>query len=113
MKQPAQSPAQLLAPGRALTLSNVAEGAEGLIISDLARAVAARSNPPAVSLAVACRDGSRMQQLARALEFFAPDLPGSAVSGVGLPTLRPGIAAWRHPGAAANDTGAAFATCRQ
>jgi len=75
MKQPAQSPAQLLAPGRALTLSNVAEGAEGLIISDLARAVAARSNPPAVSLAVACRDGSRMQQLARALEFFAPDLP--------------------------------------
>src|SRR6516165_9667075 len=75
MKQPAQSPAQLLAPGHALTLSNVAEGAEGLIISDLARAVAARTRPPAVSLAAVCRDGSRMQQLARALEFFAPDLP--------------------------------------
>ena len=34
-----------------------------------------RPKPPAVSLAVVCRDGPRMQQLARALEFFAPDLP--------------------------------------
>ncbi len=75
MKQPVQSPAQLLAPGRALTFANVAEGAEGLVVSDLARAVAARPKPPAVSLAVVCRDGPRMQQLARALEFFAPDLP--------------------------------------
>src|SRR5215469_11114401 len=75
MKPQAKSPAQLLAPGRALTLSNVAEGAEGLIISDLARAIAARPKPPAVSLAVVCRDGARMQQLARALDFFAPDLP--------------------------------------
>ncbi len=33
------------------------------------------AKPPAVSLAVVCRDGPRMQQLARALEFFAPDLP--------------------------------------
>src|SRR6201746_525616 len=74
MKAPAQSPAQLLAPGRALTFANVAEGAEGLVISDLARAIAARPKPPAVSLAVVCRDGPRMQQLARALEFFAPDL---------------------------------------
>src|SRR3982750_544330 len=75
MKQPVRSPAELLAPGRALTFANVAEGAEGLVISDLARAVAARPKPPAVSLAVVCRDGPRMQQLARALEFFAPDLP--------------------------------------
>ena len=75
MKAPTQSPAQLLTPGRALTFANVAEGAEGLVISDLARAVAARPKPPAVSLAVVCRDGPRMQQLARALEFFAPDLP--------------------------------------
>ena len=75
MKAPVQSPAQMLAPGRALTFANVAEGAEGLVISDLARAVAARPKPPAVSLAVVCRDGPRMQQLARALEFFAPDLP--------------------------------------
>ena len=51
MKQPVQSPAQMLTPGRALTFANVAEGAEGLVISDLARAVAARPKPPAVSLA--------------------------------------------------------------
>jgi transcription-repair coupling factor (superfamily II helicase) len=69
-----RSPAERLAPGKPLTLANVAEGAEGLIVSDLARAVAARPNPPAVSLAVICRDGARMAQLARALEFFAPDL---------------------------------------
>src|SRR5260221_7723002 len=74
MKQPTRSPAELLASGRALTFANVAEGAEGLIISDLARAVAARPKPPAVSLAVVCRDGTRVQNLARALEFFAPDL---------------------------------------
>ncbi|MBV8925548.1 MAG: transcription-repair coupling factor [Bradyrhizobium sp.] len=75
MKPQAKSPAELLAPGRPLTLANVAEGAEGLVISDLARAIAARPNRPAVGLAVVCRDGPRMQQLARALEFFAPDLP--------------------------------------
>jgi transcription-repair coupling factor (superfamily II helicase) len=75
MKSPVKSPAALLTPGRALTFANVAEGAEGLVISDLARAVAARPKPPVVSLAVVCRDGARMQQLARALEFFAPDLP--------------------------------------
>ena len=70
-----RSPAERLARGRALTLANVAEGAEGLVISDLARAVAARPKPSAISLAVICRDGARMQQLARALSFFAPDLP--------------------------------------
>ena len=70
-----KSPAELLAPGRALTLANVAEGAEGLVISDLARAIAARPKKSAVSLAVVCRDGPRMQQLERALQFFAPDLP--------------------------------------
>ena len=38
-----RSPADLLAPDRPLTLSGVADGAEGLIIADLARAVAARA----------------------------------------------------------------------
>src|SRR6201988_1321492 len=75
MKPAVKSPAELLAPGRALTLANVAEGAEGLVISDLARAIAARAKKPAISLAIVCRDGPRMQQLARALDFFAPDLP--------------------------------------
>ncbi len=74
MKAPHRSPADLLIAGQPLTFANVAEGAEGLIISDLARTVAAKPKPPAVSLAVICRDGPRMQQLARALEFFAPDL---------------------------------------
>src|SRR6476620_872550 len=74
MKFSAKSPAALLVPGRALTFANVAEGAEGLVVSDLARAIAAQPKPSAVSLAVVCRDGPRMQQLARALEFFAPDL---------------------------------------
>src|SRR5215831_11135843 len=74
MKPQVKSPASLLAPGRTVTLANVAEGAEGLVVSDLARAIAAKPKRPAVSLAVVCRDGPRMQQLARALEFFAPDL---------------------------------------
>lgn len=55
-----------------MTLANVAEGAEGLVVSDLARAIAARPKKPAVSLAVVCRDGARMQQLERALRFFRP-----------------------------------------
>ena len=42
-KMPAKSPAELLAPDRPLTLANVADGAEGLVIADLARAVAARA----------------------------------------------------------------------
>jgi transcription-repair coupling factor (superfamily II helicase) len=73
-KAPAKSPAELLIPGRALTLSGVADGAEGLIVADLARAVAARPNPPATSLLVICRDGQRLAQLSRALAFFAPDI---------------------------------------
>src|SRR3954447_11004682 len=74
VKMPTKSPAELLAPDRPLTLSNVADGAEGLVISDLARAVAARTNPPATSALVICRDGPRMAALARALSFFAPDI---------------------------------------
>ncbi len=67
------SPAELLKPGRPLTLAGVADGAEGLVVGDLARAVAARVDAPATSLLVVCRDGPRMAMLARALSFFAPD----------------------------------------
>ena len=70
----AQSPAERLAPDRPLTLANVADGAEGLVLSDLARAIAARPDAPATSLTVVCRDGPRLAQLARALAFFAPDI---------------------------------------
>ncbi len=70
----AQSPASRLKPGRPLLLAGVADGAEGLVAADLARAVGAGAAPPAISLAVVCRDGSRMAMLARALAFFAPDI---------------------------------------
>jgi len=70
----AKSPADLLQPGKMLTLADVADGAEGLVLSDLARAVAARPDAPATSLLIVCRDGPRMAALARALAFFAPDL---------------------------------------
>src|SRR5437762_9924251 len=70
----ARSPAELIAPGRPLTLAGVADGAHGLVVGDLARAVAARADAPATSLLAICRDGSRMAVLARALAFFAPDV---------------------------------------
>jgi transcription-repair coupling factor (superfamily II helicase) len=71
---PGRSPAERLAPGKPLQLAGVADGAEGLVIADLARAVAAGAKAPAVSAAVICRDGSRMATLSRALAFFAPDI---------------------------------------
>ena len=70
----AQSPAQRLKPGRPLTLAGIADGAEGLVIADLARAIAAGAAPPAISAAVICRDGPRLAMLSRALGFFAPDI---------------------------------------
>jgi transcription-repair coupling factor (superfamily II helicase) len=74
VRTPARSPAQRLAPGRPLLLSGVADGAEGLVLADLARAIAAGDKAPAISLAVICRDGTRMAALARSLAFFAPDV---------------------------------------
>lgn len=65
------SPVQRLAPGRPLLLAGVADGAEGLVIADLARAVAAGDKSPAISAAVICRDGARMAMLHRAIAFFA------------------------------------------
>ena len=69
-----RSPAERLAAGRPLLLSGVADGAEGLVLADLARSIAAGRAAPPVSLAVVCRDGQRMAALARALAFFAPDV---------------------------------------
>ena len=70
----ARSPAEWLHPDRPLTLARVADGAEGLVLADLARAVAAGSDAPPTSLTIICRDGQRLAQLARALGFFAPDV---------------------------------------
>ena len=69
-----KSPAERLSPGRVLTLAGIADGAEGLVLADLARAIASGAKPPAISIAVVCRDGPRMATLARALAFFAPDI---------------------------------------
>ena len=63
-----RSPADRLEPGRPLILSQVADGAEGLVLADLARALAARPKPAPTCLLVVCRDGPRMAQLARALD---------------------------------------------
>ena len=57
-KSQALSPAARLKPGRPLTLAGIADGAEGLVIADLARAIAAGNAPPAISAAVICRDGA-------------------------------------------------------
>jgi transcription-repair coupling factor (superfamily II helicase) len=69
-----KSAAERLKAGRPLTLAGVPDGAEGLVVADLARAIAAGKNAPAISLAVICRDGPRMAALARAIAFFAPDI---------------------------------------
>ncbi|MGA8865312.1 MAG: hypothetical protein WB444_16050, partial [Gallionella sp.] len=74
VRMPARSPAQRLATGRPLLLSGIVDGAEGLVLADLARAVAAGPAAPAISLAVICRDGPRMATLSRSLAFFAPDI---------------------------------------
>ena len=73
-----KSPAERLKPGRPVTFAGIADGAEGLVVADLARAVAAGAKagtkPPAISVAVVCRDGARMAMLTRGLGFFAPDI---------------------------------------
>src|SRR5262249_20574933 len=70
----ARSPADALSLARPLTLAGVADGAEGLVAADLARAVAAKAGAAPTSLLVICRDGQRLAQLARGLAFFAPDV---------------------------------------
>ena len=48
----AKSPAEALKPGRPITLSGIADGAEGLVVADLARAIASGKHRPAISVAV-------------------------------------------------------------
>jgi len=69
-----KSPAERLAPGKSLTLAHIADGAEGLVLADLARSIAGGKSAPALSLGVICRDGQRMAALSRALAFFGPDV---------------------------------------
>jgi transcription-repair coupling factor (superfamily II helicase) len=74
VRAPQRSPARRLHRGRPLLLAGIADGAEGLVLADLARTIAAGAAAPAISLAVICRDGTRMAMLSRALGFFAPDI---------------------------------------
>ena len=74
MSTSVKSTAALLKRGKPLVLAQVADGAEGLVLADLARAIASAKDAPAVSLAVICRDGQRMAALSRALNFFGSDI---------------------------------------
>src|SRR5262245_26686892 len=68
-----KSPADLISPGKPLTLAGVADGAEGFVLADFCRALAARAQAGGPALVV-CRDGPRMAALSRALAFFAPEI---------------------------------------
>jgi transcription-repair coupling factor (superfamily II helicase) len=74
MNKPDLSPASKLIAGRALNIAGVPDGFEGLVVSDLARAVSARAKSPRASLIVVSRDVERMTALERALKFFAPEI---------------------------------------
>ena len=65
-------PAELLAPGRP-SRSRRADGAEGLVVADLARALAARATRRRRPRFI-CRDGPRLAALVAALAFFAPEI---------------------------------------
>src|SRR4051812_19793948 len=66
-----KSPAEFIRPRQTLTLAGVADGAEGFVLADVLRALAAKGTS---TVGVVCRDGARMAALARALAFFAPDV---------------------------------------
>ncbi len=63
-----------LLPQQPLTIAAVPEGANGLVIADLARAHFARAGA-AKQLLVLCRDAERMNALSASLQFFAPEIP--------------------------------------
>ena len=70
--RPDTSRAALL-PQQPLTIANVPEGANGLVVGDLARAHFARAGA-AKRILVICRDAERMNALTANLQFFAPEL---------------------------------------
>ena len=63
-----------LLPQQPLTIAAVPDGANGLVIADLARAHFARAGA-AKQLLVLCRDAERMNALSASLQFFAPEIP--------------------------------------
>ncbi len=69
----ATSPAAFMRAGQPLTLAQVADGAEGLVLADLARAIAARPDAPAICLRYLPRRPAHGGAVARA-GFFGPDI---------------------------------------
>ena len=69
------SPAKALQAGKVLTLAEVAEGAEGLVLADLARSIAAKADASAISFMQArCpaeRDGRHVGVEERLCEAMA------------------------------------------
>ena len=62
-------------------------------LADLARAVAARAGAPATSIVVICRDGAAHGRARARAAFLRARSRGRGVSGLGLPALRPRLAA--------------------
>ena len=58
--------AELLAPDRPLILANVADGAEGMVIADLARSIAAGS----LTRSLGMRSQAKLNWQARRFEFW-------------------------------------------
>ena len=74
MKTGSNTSQAALLPQQPLTVAGVPEGANGLVIADLARAHFARAGA-AKRLLILCRDAERMNALGNTLRFFAPELP--------------------------------------
>ena len=95
LRSPAPSPARRLHPGRPLLLAGIADGAEGLVLADLARTIAggcrAAGDQPRGDLPRRHAHGDAVAR-ARLLRAGHRD---DRIPGLGLPALRPGVAACR------------------
>ena len=109
MKAPAQSPAQLLGARPRADLCQCRRGRRG------PRGLGSRARGRGATEAAGGQPrGGLPRRPAHAATGAGAGIlrtrsAGDAVSGLGLPALRPGVAAWRHPGATADHAGAAGA----
>ena len=61
---------ELLADFHSLTVEAVPDGAEALVLTELVRS----SGRPGLDAVYVARDGQRLQQIQRALAFYAPEI---------------------------------------
>jgi transcription-repair coupling factor (superfamily II helicase) len=66
--------ADRLAQGGQITFSNCTDGLDGLVLADLARALAALTRDRPAAVVHVARDGTRSASLDAALRFFAPEV---------------------------------------